>query len=367
MNLIGRYIFREALASTAVVMVVLLVIFMSNQFAETLAEAAADTLPRDAVFRVFGLQFLRYLSLLAPVGLLLGVLLALARLNRDSEMAALSSCGIGPLGLLRPIGLLSLLVATGVGWLALEVAPAAGRSIEEIRHQAQEELELGALTPGRFTSLDTGDTVLYARDGDGDSLEGVFIQQRDAEGRIIVVVAEEGERVQSSEDREFMLVLRNGRRYVGVPGEARFQVTEFGGHGMPIRIDETELVEAVESRSTQSLLEMPDAVSRAELQWRVAAPISIVVLALLAVPLGRASPREGKYARVGLGLLIYIIYANSLSIARLWVEREVVPPWIGTWWVHGALTVLALVLLMRQSGVGVVARRTGIERREPTH
>ena len=91
MNLIGRYIFREALTSTAIVISVLLLIFMSNQFAETLGDAAADTLPREAVLRVFGLQFVQYLAILAPIGVLMGILLAMARLNRDSEMTALAS------------------------------------------------------------------------------------------------------------------------------------------------------------------------------------------------------------------------------------------------------------------------------------
>ena len=95
MNLIGRYIFREAFGSWLVVMLVLFLIFMTNQLADILGDAAADRLPRDAVLAIFGLTALRYLTLLTPITLFLGVTLALARLNRDGEMAALSSCGIG--------------------------------------------------------------------------------------------------------------------------------------------------------------------------------------------------------------------------------------------------------------------------------
>jgi lipopolysaccharide export system permease protein len=112
---------------------------------------------------------------------------------------------------------------------------------------------------------------------------------------------------------------------------------------------------------------MGDAESRAELEWRIASPLSILILALLAVPLGQSSPREGKYARVGAGLLIYIVYANSLSIARIWVERETIPSWLGLWWVHALVGGLAIFMLLRQSGVGVSEQPVQRERLAPTN
>ena len=352
--------------STVIVMVVLLLIFMSNQFAETLGEAASDLLPRDAVLSVFRLQFVQYVSLLAPVGLMIGVLLALARLNRDSEMAALLASGVGPAALLKPVGLMSLLVASGITWLALVKAPEASRIIEEIRAQAQDEMELGVLTPGRFSSVDGGETIVYVTEVDeltGDLL-GVFIERR-GEGGTDVVVAERGNAVTNGETGEIQLELRNGKRYVGTPGQNEFYFEEFEGIGIPIRTTMTEFVETIESRSTSSLLQSMDPESRAEFEWRISAPISILLLALLAVPLGKSSPREGRYARLGVGLLIFIIYENSLSIARVWLERETTPQWLGIWWVHAALALFAILMLMSQSGVGVKAPLIPKVRHEP--
>jgi len=347
-----------------IVIGVLLIILMSNQFAETLGDAAADLLPRDAVLKVFGFQFVQMLSLLAPIGLLLGVLLALARLNRDSEMAALASCGIGPMQLLGPIGLLSVGLALAVSWLALIAAPAASLEVEQIRFQAQNEMELGALTSGRFSTVDGGTMVVYAASARGEVLEDVFIE-REIDGQIEVVVANEGERIVSPETGESMLRLRDGRRYVGTPGEARFSLGIFQEHGIPIKFEASVFEQAIHSRSTMSLLQSQDVKSRAEFQWRIASPLSILLLGVLAVTLGRSSPREGKYARVGAGLLIYIIYANSLSIAQIWLEREIVPSWLGLWWVHGALALLAVFLLLPQLGVGHPEQPTERVRVEP--
>jgi lipopolysaccharide export system permease protein len=89
---------------------------------------------------------------------------------------------------------------------------------------------------------------------------------------------------------------------------------------------------------------------RAELHWRVSWPLQLFVLALLAVPLSRTSPREGRYARLGVALFIYMIYFNLLSLARLWVERGVITDAVGMWWVHAVVGLFGLLMLARDSG-----------------
>ena len=350
MNLLNRYILRETFSAWLVVTFVLFVILMSNQFAEILDDAATNQLPKDAVFAVFSLTSLQYITFLTPIGLFLGVMLALARFNRDSEMAAMASCGVGPARLLGPISVLTALLAITVAWLALVRTPDASRQIEDIKVQAREDLEIGVLESGVFTSPDSGDTIVYAQDVAGDEIYDVFIEHKDGD-RVIVIRADRGERRQDAADGHLTFVLYNGRRYEGIPGEESFRIIEFGEHGMPVRVDQPEEQEQpVATKSMEALLASSAPADRAELQWRLSAPLSLFVLALVAVPLSRSRPREGRYARLGVGILVYIIYANMLNIARSMVERDEVPQWLGMWWVHVALALIGLVLLARESG-----------------
>jgi len=350
LNLISRYILRETLVAWLTVTMVLFVILMSNQFAEILNDAAAGRLPRDAVFAILSLSSLSYITVLTPIGLFLGVMLALARLNRDSEMAALAACGIGPARLLGPISVLTLALSASVAWLALVQTPSASRSIEEIKLRAQDELELGVLESGKFTSPDSGDTIVYAKEVTGEEIHDVFIEHQ-ADERAVVILAERGERVHDPETGNLTFVLYDGRRYEGVPGEKNFRVVDFVEHGMPIRTNkDEEREELVETKPSALLLASTLPEDQAELQWRISSPIMVFVLMLIAVPLSRSRPREGRYARLGVGILIYITYANLLSIARVWVEREEVPQWMGLWWVHLTLGLVGLLLLGRESG-----------------
>ncbi len=356
MNLIGRYIFREAFGSWLMVMAVLFLIFMTNQLADILGDAAADRLPRDAVLAIFGLTALRYLMLLTPITLFLGVTLALARLNRDGEMAALSACGYGSTRLLVPIGAFTVLLASGLAWLAFESTPAASRRIEEIRFSAEQNVELTAVEPGKFTTPDSGDTVLYAREVVGDELRDVFLQtQRD--DRVSVVLAERGRRIVDPATAEQSFAFYDGKLYEGVPGEPRFLVVEFDEQLVPIRPeDEDELVEVSAAKTTRDLLRSVRLADRAELHWRVSLPLSLFVLALVAVPLSRTAPREGRYARLGIALFVYLIYTMWLSIGRVWVERGVVSDGAGMWWVHAVVALVGLLMLARESGWFVRSR-----------
>jgi len=124
-NTLGRYVLREVVTTWLVVTAVLLVILLANQLVGVLERAAANQYPQGVVLELIILGALQNLSLLLPVGLLLGVVLAFGRLYHDSEMAAALACGVGPANLYLPVALLAALGTAGLAWLTLVLAPDA--------------------------------------------------------------------------------------------------------------------------------------------------------------------------------------------------------------------------------------------------
>ncbi len=74
-----------------------------------------------------------------------------------------------------------------------------------------------------------------------------------------------------------------------------------------------------------------------------------LVLTLIAVPLSRLRPRQGRYARVGFAILVYFVYSNLLSAAKVWIQKGELSPVLGVWWVHAAALCFGLYLVMRHS------------------
>lgn len=351
-RILDRYIFREVAQTWLAVTGVLLAILLTNQFAHVLGEVAKGSLPKDAVFKLIALTGLQYLTLVVPIGLFLAIMLALGRLYQDSEMPAMMACRVGPRGIYRPLLWLILPLALGVGWLAMDIGPKALTAVDRIGAAAQRQADLASIEPGRFTAGSDG-TVIYAERVIGPgAVENVFLQRQTESGGVEVVIAERGEQVESEDADTRFFVLYNGRRYEGLPGTTDFRVMEFAEHGIPYRLpDISEPDERTRAMSTRDLMKSRSSDKVAELQWRISVPLTTLILGILAVPLSRSQPRQGRYARLAVGLLVFIIYFNLLSAGKAWVEQETVPTAVGLWWVHGLMLGLALVLLAYQNGI----------------
>jgi lipopolysaccharide export system permease protein len=347
---IDRYVLREVATSLAGVTVVLLAILVSYQLARILGVAAERGFPHDIVLALIGLSTLENLMVLVPIAMLLAVMLALGRLYHDSEMAAVRACGVGPERLYLAVYALAVPVAVLLAWLAFDIGPAARNGAEALRGRGMRDAQFGQLQPGTFRTYADGRAVFYAeRSGEGGRLIHVFMQHLAGE-RVEVATAAWAEQRILDGGRTQIVVLHDGERVEGVPGQATFRRIRFAEHGIPIVVPEPGAGRAVpERKPTRELLRSAALADVAELQRRVSLPIMVLVLALVAVPLAALRPREGRYARVAMAILFYFIYANLLSAAQVWIETGRLPPAAGTWWVHVLAALVGFMLLQRQS------------------
>ncbi len=350
-RILDRYIFREIAVTWLGVTMVLLMILLTNQFARVLGDIAKGRLPKDAVFEVIGLSAAQYLTLLVPIGLFLAVMLALGRLYRDSEMPAIMACRVGISGIYRPLVFLLVPLSLSVAWLAIEGSPKALANIDRIKAEARREADLGSIEPGRFTVFGPNEAVVYGESVSPDgSMHNVFMERRVDDRNVEVVIARRGEQVEAEDADTRLLVLHEGRRYEGVPGTTKFRVVEFVEHGIPYQLPSlTPSDPRPRAMPFVDLMRSNNLEHIAERQWRFSIPMATILLALLAVPLARSRPREGRYGRIAIGLLVFIVYFNLLSAAKAWTEDGVVNPQIGIWWVHGGVLLLTIALVGMQN------------------
>ena len=80
-------------------------------------------------------------------------------------------------------------------------------------------------------------------------------------------------------------------------------------------------------------------------------PLSVLLLAFLAVPLSRTTPRQGRYAKLFVAIMIYVIYNNLMGIGNSLVEDGKVTAAVGMWWVHLLLLFGVGMLLIGQYGI----------------
>lgn len=350
--IITRYFSKSIVATLIGVTAVLLVVFLSNRFARYLADAVTGEVSGQAILVLLALKVPSYLVMVLPLGLFLAILLVFGRLHRDNEMTVMAACGIGPARLVATVlyvaGPVTLVVAT----LALLASPWSMDREYKVRAHEAAVAQLRNITPGRFNEIEGGRGIFYVERvaADGDSLQKIFVARnvKDTTGEQATLgVLSSAAATQYLDERtgDRFISLHDGYRYQGVPGQADFEIVHYGRYSVRIQ-EKAEPPKRYKrnSRGSGTLWQSEDPLDRAEIQWRISLCLSVPVLVLLAVPMSRADPRQGRFARVLPGVLTYVIYMNLLGLARVWVEQERVPDWLGMWWVH--LLFLGVALLM---------------------
>jgi lipopolysaccharide export system permease protein len=352
-----RYLTKEVYTTVLATVLVLLLVFLCNQFIHFLGQAAAGKLPLKAVLQLMSLQVPLLLGYLLPLALFVSILLAYGRLYVDNEMTVLFACGLSPMRLLGMTMSFSLGVMALVAFLTLWVEPKIAGFRDHIFAEAAAASPIEKMFPGRFQTLGKGQWVVYVQSlsQDHQSMQDVFaakLPKTPAEPWTVVAAAG-GYQWQDKSTGDQFVVLTNGHRYVGVPGQQDFQIMDYAKYGVRVQTGKADMRQQSreEYLSTFNLLkESKDPQIQAELQWRLTMPLATLILAFMAVPLSRVKSRKGKYARLLPALLLYIVYADLIFLSQAWIQQGTISPNLGMWWVHGIMLLLALLLMASFAG-----------------
>lgn len=347
--IIFRYLSRDLLITSLAVSAILLTIFLSGKFSDYLDDAAQGKLAVDALFSIIAYRMPNLLELILPLGFYLAILLAYGRMYIESEMVVLSATGMSQWQLVGITMVPAVLVAVVVAAFSFWLSPLGAQLTQQVLAEQRNRSEFESLQAGRFQSIGQGRIMTYVElvSADNKRLEQVFVAQQDGESNSTIVIAETGEQTYKANYGQRYLVLHNGYRYEGRPGTVEFKITQFSewGRYLPPTTSEAEFESKADAKTTAELFEANDLESKAALQWRISMPLMVFIATLLAVPLSKTNPRQGRYLKMLPAILIYIFYLAFLINARGAVAEGDLPVQLGVWVVHIPFLVIALLML----------------------
>ncbi len=313
--------------------------------------ASKGIIPNDSILTILVFSLLKYLPILLTLTLFLTILLTLSRWFRDSEMMIWFSSGLGLTSFIRPILFFSLPIILLIGFLSLYLSPWATQKSEEYKAGLKNRDELATISPGSFKESKSKDRVFYVEGfGDlGSKVKNVFVQS-EQNGKLGIIVSNEGSRVSTNTDDEY-IVLKKGKRYEVNHENNHFTEIKFSDYGFLVEKKLPPIIDInqVEAMPTLLLLMTKGNREIAEFVWRVSLPISGIVLIILAIPLSFINPRSGRSVNIIIAIMIFAIYNNLMGVTQSYINLGKLNPYIGGSIVHLLIIMIASYLMMRRN------------------
>ncbi|MGL1957074.1 MAG: LPS export ABC transporter permease LptF [Colwellia sp.] len=363
--IIFRYLLKEVAKTQLAVFFVLMTIFISQKFVRVLGDASEGSIPGQMMMTFIALKVPDLAGMMLPLSLFLGILLAYGRIYADSEMTVLHACGVSEWYVVRVTLVLSLITAIFTGIFTLYLAPMASEYQYQVKEELAADSGLSSLVAGRFQKTGNKKAVIFIHDKDrkDNSFQKVFVAQLPNENStdesIInssLVYAKQGQ-VFEDEYGSQRLMLSDGTRYQSDADNGEFQSVAFSKYYIQIQDQKIEhqrrKLSAVTTKQlfTEASEELvPE--YRATIQWRIAFPLTCIILTFIAVPLSVVNPRQGKFAKMLPALMLFLGYFLLLTAMRSGVERHAIPSSVGLWPIHFAALILGISLLMKERSSG---------------
>ncbi|KGQ27945.1 lipopolysaccharide ABC transporter permease [Gallibacterium anatis CCM5995] len=320
--ILTKYLIKETLKSQLAILFILLVIFLAQQLVRVLGSAVNGNVPVDVILPLLGLGMPTMAQLMLPLSLFLALLLTLGRLYSESEITVMQACGIGPNALVKVGLILSVVTAAIAAYNSLYLTPWALKKQVEVVENAKANPSASAITPGQFISSNNGNFVLFVDKVKGDQLSDIYLFQTRQVGKVkpSVIVAEQGN-FSTAKDGSQTLALKNGERFEGSAVLPEFRVTHFQDYLAFLAFNPAKAEEAdLDMQDSNALLKNSSANAKAELQWRISLFLAVPLMMLIAIPLSKVNPRQGRFAKIIPALLLYLIYfllQSSLKTAGI--------------------------------------------------
>lgn len=347
MFLIERYVIAEIRRPVLVMVSILVFIFASYSAERYLGKAVEGTLALQAVLEMVFYKVLIALEMLVPVALYASVTIAVGRLCHDSEIIAIAASGASPLRIYRAVLLLALPISLAVAMLSLYGRPWAYTQAYALEQQSRTDLDVNHLLAQRFNLNDENGRMILAERinrTDGRLYDVLIYDPGDSKTRVF---RSDQARILDPNPADPIVELTQGHSYLLKHSTARDISEKFDHmrlHLQPIERD----AEVKRKAAPNNILEVSNApLDKAELQWRETRGVSATVLALLAIPLSRTRPRQGRFATLLPVTAVFALIYYAADICKTMVGNNTLPLYPGLWTVPLLMGLALLIFLAR--------------------
>jgi len=340
-NILSKSLNIEVLKTSSSILMILFLLVVGSRFVGYFEKAAEGLMDPSIIFSVIFLRFPDFITLLIPLSFFLGILISISRLYAEREIYGYISVGLSQLDLVKFLAPQAFIYFSITLILSLYVAPYTKALSQEIMLIDSFEEQIESMKPDKIYSFEDGRAFIYAKAINDDVLEDVKMFRTDDNGSNLIMA--EQLRVNKI-NTQLELDFKNGVFYKGIFSEQRQVISSFENFISPIERD----VDRVSRLSMSKIFDYSAESEKANFQWNISIPATLIILLFLGVYMGAVKPRQGRFSVILPGMLIYITYLSLLILGRESLSTNPTSG-IGLWWIHLIFGFLVMLYVIKNN------------------
>ncbi|MEX1147853.1 MAG: LPS export ABC transporter permease LptF [Sphingomonadales bacterium] len=342
MTRIDRYILRQVMAPLLITLGIAAMLLSLERMLRIFDFVINQGGPLNVVWQMLGNMVPHYLGLALPIGLFLGVQLAVRKMSTTSELDAVRSVGIGLDRYLRPTMILAVILFGVSILLNGFLQPYSRYAYYDLAFQVRSGALGASIKAGEFTSLGSGLALRIeaSRDG-GRQLDQLFIRKESDSGRVTTVTARQGSFYATPDRETLVLRLEDGVILDIDLEEPKPRVLTFRTHDFTIPLPTFEDFRARGERTLEMTLDElwvsgrsdgRDAMAHAAaFHTRLARALSLLTIPFLGIGLGVAAKRTNNALGLTVGVMLLLFMHKLLDFSEATTAVAGISPLITVW------------------------------------
>ena len=307
-NILSKSFNLEVFKSTTSILIILFLLVVGSRFVSYFEQASEGLIDPSIILYALFLRFPDFISLLLPLSFFIGILITVSRLYADREIYAYFSTGISPITLIKFIFPQAIIYMVFTLILSLYIAPVSKQVSNELLKVDTFEEQIASLSPGEIVSIKGSKSFITVSENNEAYLKNVIFFNDD--GKDSILISSDILSISSSR-LDYELLFKDGSLTTGIFSDDPKIISSFKNFKFPLANNQNDASTSFENIFSSINIDDP-----LGFQWSISLSITIIVLMVIAIYIGKVEPRQGRLSVILPGMLIYILYLSLLLLGR---------------------------------------------------
>lgn len=361
MKIIDRYIAKSFLTSFIWCVVVFVLMAVIIDIFSFIDDIIKNKIPFQSIFAFYFYYIPTVFIQIIPMAVLLSTIYMLSNLNKNNEIIAMKSSGIGLWRILAPLLVIGFMISALTFIVNDRVVPMTSKISQMIR---REELEKRKENKSRIVDnvavYGTGNRILFARNYEvgNKKLNDIIIHEHDASENLVSKVTAQYALWTGNEwifHKAIKTRIDNAGKIIGAP-------TFYNELEIPLKERPRDFAYGEWKADFMSYRELGNYIKNfrgsdvkitrnllVDLHYKVAFPFISLIIIMVAAPFALLTMRGGVMIGIGMSIVIGLLYYAVIAISLAFGKAGILLPFIAAWFGNIIFFILGIYLLNKRA------------------